>query len=158
MRWIAPVTALMALSLWPLLGRGHTLCLVAALGAVSVYYWLQTWLLRGGFRPWMQFANVAVEVSAPSALFLLDLHYQGAIYALTAPPIFIWATLILLSALRSNQRLAIFAGTLAATEYLVLYFAFALPRLATPYLVTLSLRAIWCACRARRCGPSGRRT
>ena len=138
MRWITPATMVMALSLWPLLGREHALWLAGTLGLVSLYYWAQSLFLRRGFRPWMPFANVAVEVSAPAALYLFDLHFQGALYALTAPPIFVWATLILLSALRSNQRLAVFAGGLAALEYLLLYFVLTQPHLEPGTLITLT--------------------
>jgi hypothetical protein len=43
-------------------------------------------------------------VAAPSVLFLVDARLKGVEYALTAPPLVIWGSLVALSGARGNSR------------------------------------------------------
>jgi serine/threonine-protein kinase len=129
----------LSLRLLPLIGARVSLPLAAFLGAVAGYYALAgVALSRGLFHPVLPWCHVALEVSAPALIFLVDLKAQGAAYALTAPPLVIWGSLVALAGLRSSRVLAVCAGALAAAEYALLYAFAALPVLPAGSLVTLA--------------------
>lgn len=131
-------SALAALALQPLIGSRLSYSLAVLLGVLTLWYGTQFALLRRGwFNPAVAWLNVAIEVSAPALIFMVDTRARGAEYALTAPPLAIWGTLVALSALRGSRALAVLAGGLAAVEYLAVYFFVALPRLPADIWVTL---------------------
>ncbi len=137
MSFVCGLSGVSSLVLMPVLGTTLSLSLAVTLLVLTGYYVLLMRLItRGWFHPAVSWLNVAIEVSAPSIIFLIDLGQGGVEYALTAPPIVIWGTLIALSGLRGNKWLTIGAGALAATEYALLYALIAMPRLDTT-LVTL---------------------
>jgi len=137
--WLALAGAAAGLSLWPALGARQSLGIGGGLGVLALYYGgLRRALRAGWYRPWIRWLNIAIETSAPAGLYLLDLHYHGPEFALTAPPLAIWATMILLSALRCSRRLAIWAGTLAAVECAFLYFVLTRPGLPAGAIATFS--------------------
>lgn len=132
------VTALVALALQPLIGVRLAYSLAVMLGLLTVWYAVQWRLLKQGwFNPAVAWLNVFIEVSAPALIFVIDARVRGPVYALTAPPLAIWGTLVALSALRGSKRLAVIAGAVAAVEYLALYFLVAVPALGDEVLVTL---------------------
>lgn len=138
MAGICGVSTVLALVLLPLIGPQLGLSLAAMLMVMTGYYFGLTRLIkRGWFHPAVSWVNVAIEVSAPSLIFLIDARQGGVQYALTAPPIIIWGTLIAVSGLRSNKWLSIGAGLLAAVEYSLLYIFVAMPQLHDEMLVTL---------------------
>ncbi|MEW5742889.1 MAG: serine/threonine-protein kinase [Myxococcota bacterium] len=131
-------SAVLALLLNGLIGWRLSIALAVMLGAMAGWYAVQLVLLkRGWFHPAVPWINVALEVSAPALIFIVDLFAQGAEYALTAPPLAIWGTLVGLSALRGSRPLAVTAGLLAAAEYAALYAFLASPRLPSEVWVTL---------------------
>ena len=141
------VSGMAALALQPLIGTRLAFSLAALLGMLATWYGVQWQLLkRGWFNPAVAWLNVTIEVSAPALIFLVDARAQGAEYALTAPPLAIWGTLVALSALRGSRALALTAGALAATEYLALYFFVALPKLPAEVIVTLQAPMIVTRC------------
>lgn len=134
----AGVCAVLALLLMPLVGVSLGLSLFAVLGAVTGYYFgLVRAIGRGWFHPAVSWLNVALEVSIPALIFLLDARQGGVQYALTAPPVIIWGTLVALSGLRGDMKLAIGAGAVAALEYAALYVFVVWPQLDEVTLVTL---------------------
>jgi eukaryotic-like serine/threonine-protein kinase len=137
MAGVCGLSAVASLVLLPIIGARLAFSLAITLGVLTGYYFGLIRLIGSGwFHPAVSWVNVAIEVSAPSIIFLIDLNQGGAEYALTAPPIVIWGTLIALSGLRGNRWLTLCAGALAALEYALLYLLFALPKLET-LLVTL---------------------
>ena len=138
MSGITAVCTCLALGLGPFIGWTLSLSLAAFLATLTGWYLLiRHELRRGWYRPWIRWVNVAIEVSAPAVIFIVDARSKGAEYALTAPPLVIWGTLVGLSGLRSSRELAIGAGSIAALEYLALYFFVALPQLPATALITL---------------------
>lgn len=128
----------LAFLLVPFIGAPLGGVLGVLLYALAAYYFtLLRMMRRGWFHPAVSWVNVAIEVSAPSLIFLIDARQGGPQYALTAPPLVIWGTLIALSGLRSNKWLSTAAGALAATEYALLYALVAWPRMHDETLVTL---------------------
>lgn len=135
---VSLVSALLALGLTPVIGWQLSAALTTVLGGLVVYQaTLVALIRRGWFHPAVPWLNVAIEVSAPSVLFIIDCHASGAEYALTTPPLVIWGSLVGLSALRGSRTLSLCAGALAAAEYGVLYFFVAAPRLPATALITL---------------------
>jgi serine/threonine-protein kinase len=126
-------------ALGPYLGWGLTRALLMLVGVLCVYYFIIWRALRAGwFHPAIHWLNVAIEVSIPSVVLAFDLRFQGAAYALTAPTLVIWGTLVVLAALRTQPLLALVAGALAGAEYLLLYFFFVRPLLPEQPLLTLT--------------------
>lgn len=131
-------SALAALALLPIIGAPLSLALTALLGLLFAYYLAQLRFARRGVfhevTPWL---NMFIEVSAPAGIFIVDHVLKGPLYALTAPPFTIWGTLVALSGLRGDRRLALAAGAIAATEYALLYFGLARHSLPADIVVTL---------------------
>jgi eukaryotic-like serine/threonine-protein kinase len=126
-------------ALGPYLGWGLTRALLSLVAVLVVYYTIIWRALRAGwFHPAIHWLNVAIEVSIPSVVLAFDLRFQGPAYALTAPTLVIWGTLVLLAALRTQPVLGLVAGSLAAGEYLLLYFFFVHPLLPEQPLLTLT--------------------
>jgi hypothetical protein len=126
-------------ALGPYMGWGLTKALLSLVGVLCLYYTIIWRALRAGwFHPAIHWLNVAIEVSIPSVVLAFDLRFQGAAYALTAPTLVIWGTLVVLAALRTQPLLALVAGALAAVEYTLLYFFFVLPLLPEQPLLTLT--------------------
>jgi len=139
MAGVSAASALLAVLLSPLIGWMLGLALGGVLGVLAGYYFVMARQIAGGwYHPAISWINVAIEISAPSLIFLIDSSERGVEYALTAPPLVIWGTLIALSGLRGNERLALGAGVMAAVEYSALYVFVAWPHLqAGGGLVTL---------------------
>lgn len=131
-------SGLLALALGPIIGWRLSAALAVILAAMTCWYAvLLVMLRRRWFHPGVAWVNVALEVSAPALIFVVDHYARGPEYALTAPPLAIWGTLVALSALRGSRPLAVAAGALAAVEYLGLYLGLARPRLDADAWVTL---------------------
>ncbi len=138
MAGVSAVSGVLALGLLPWIGASLALSLGGLLLLLTGYYFGLTRLIRRGwFHPAVSWVNVALEVSATSLIFLIDARQGGVAYALTAPPLVIWGTLIALSGLRGNKWLSIGAGALASLEYAALYAFVAWPQLQGETLVTL---------------------
>ncbi|MBL8684098.1 MAG: serine/threonine protein kinase [Myxococcales bacterium] len=139
--WMSAVGAtsmVVCLALSVKIGWRLSAFLVAFLAVVTGYYSvLRAALKRGWYHRVIPWVNVLFEVSIPSLIFVIDVKLQSAEYALTAPPLAIWGSLVALSGLRTSRPLAIAAGFIAATEYLLLYFFVARPLLPAHTLVTL---------------------
>jgi len=103
------------LGLWlGLLGLGY-----------GVYYLVVlTVLRRGWYRSWITWLSSTLEVSAATAVALLDAAHLSPAYALTSAPPYIYFLAIACTVLRLNRRLCFYAGTLAAAESAALYLAF----------------------------------
>lgn len=126
-------------ALGPYIGWGLTRALLGLVALLCIYYTVLWRALGAGwFHPVIHWLNVAIEVSIPSVVLAFDLRFQGPIYALTAPTLVIWGTLVVLAALRTQPMLALMAGGLAAGEYLLLYFFFVRPLLPEEPLLTLT--------------------
>ena len=69
----AGLSALASIALGPLIGWTLGVLLVVVLGIISLFFFVQDRALRRGwYRPELRWVNVAIEVSAPSLLFLAD--------------------------------------------------------------------------------------
>ncbi len=118
----------------PVLGARSALPLTAlALLGVGYYVMLIAVINRGVFHPAMSWVNVAIEVSAPASLFLIDAFREGPVYAMSAPALAVWSVLVMASSLRANRRVAYAAGTLAAVEFLLIYLLAIRPALPEDY-------------------------
>ncbi|MCY1017035.1 serine/threonine-protein kinase [Pyxidicoccus sp. MSG2] len=143
MAGLSGASVVVAAALGPSLGWGLTQALMGLSAVLCVWYTVLWRVLRSGvFHPVVPWINVAIEVSIPAVVLAFDLRYQGPVYALTAPTLVIWPTLITLATLRSNPRLALSAGILVAAEYLGIYFLFVRPLLPDETLITLTPRFI----------------
>ncbi len=79
---------------------------------------------RGLYRPWLDWVNATVEISAVSAVIVMDAQMQGPEYAFTSAPAFIYAIAILVSAVRLRRALSIYTGVLASVSYFALYLVY----------------------------------
>lgn len=153
-RWIAVIVGVatavtvaisvaVALSGLPRLG---TLLTGLALAFGAYYLFVVVPLLRRGrgLRV-LRVVNVTLEVSVASVIALVDLRFMGPLYMLTTSAPLITFVAVAASGLRLSRRLAIYAGVLAAAEYLAVY-ALAHRALAPEVLASLrSLSPGWAA-------------
>jgi len=65
--------------------------------------------------------NVTLEVSIPALIHLVDIWIMGGAYTVTSTLSLITVVVVVGSGLRLSRRLAIYAGLLAAVEYLGIY-------------------------------------
>lgn len=70
---------------------------------------------------WIRWGNVTFEVTAPAAISLVDIHFMGGEYALTSAPPLLTFVAVVLAGLRLRRWLCVYAGGLAAVEYLGMY-------------------------------------
>ncbi|MCP3143196.1 serine/threonine-protein kinase [Pyxidicoccus xibeiensis] len=123
----------------PLIGWRHAGSIAGVVACFGLYY---TWVyrhLRGTEpSPTLLWLNVGLESSLVGILFLMDAYHADPELALGNPILIIGAGAIVLSALRADPRLPLFAATITALELLVLYAFVAYPRLATPVPLMLS--------------------
>jgi serine/threonine protein kinase len=121
------------LGLVSLIGWPRSLCVALLCAFFAVYYGLLHRKLRQGwFHPAILWVNVGLETFTGAFLFVCDVLFGTAEQALGNPMAVLWSTFILLAALRSKRRLALFAGSLVAAETVLLYFLLAWPRLVEP--------------------------
>lgn len=147
MRGLVAVGCVASLLFSGAIGWSLSLSLAGLTGCLALYYTLMLRALsQGGFHPAMQWIDSALTVSIPAVVFVIDLHFHGADYALTTPPAYAWGTLIVVCALRAGKRLAYAAAALAAVEYLLLYLLLARPRLEPEALSTLSFQMVFMRC------------
>ena len=64
-----------------------------------------------------QYLSALVETSLPTAALIAGSVFQGPIYTLFTPAIFVYPIVILLSTLRLNLKLCVFTGAVAGLEY-----------------------------------------
>jgi serine/threonine-protein kinase len=147
MRGMTLLSCVAALLLAGMIGWGLSLCIAGLTGGLCLYYALiLRTLQQGGFHPAMQWVDSALTVSIPAVVFTMDVYFHGPAYALTAPPLVAWGTLIVVCALRAGRKLAYGAAALAALEYLALYLFVAQPRLPPDSLSTLSFPMVLLRC------------
>jgi serine/threonine-protein kinase len=135
---VSALSAMASVALGPLIGWPLAGTLAGLLSVIALYDLLLVRALRRGwYRAWVRWVNVTLEVSAPGLIFLVDVRWQGPVYALTAPPLVILGTIVALSGLRGSRTLALGAGAIAAGEYALLYTLVAWPLLEPGAPVTL---------------------
>jgi serine/threonine protein kinase len=124
----------------PIIGWPLALSVAGLMGVLCLYYTGTLWLVRhkGSLPPVMQWVDTAVMVSIPAVVFAIDAYFNGPEYALTTPGLVAWGAPIVACSLRAGKKFAYVAATLAAAEYLGLYFLLAVPRLTPDTLSTLT--------------------
>ena len=153
----ASLSVVLSIALGPAIGWSLSIALAGALGSLAIYFTAIFLALRTGwYHPAVAWANAFVEVSGPVLLFVLDAKMKGPEYALSSPPLIIWGGLVVFSALRTSRALSLAAGAVAATEYMIFYFAMVYPRLPPnpPVAFTpafIAIRALLLLC----CGWGG---
>jgi adenylate cyclase len=104
------------------INRALGLALLPVVAGVGLWNGILLVLLRRGlFRPWMDWVNGTLEVSAVSAVVLVDAVFQGPEYAFTSAPPYLYAGAIVMSAVRMRRTLALYTGALAAVQFYAIY-------------------------------------
>jgi serine/threonine-protein kinase len=135
---VSILSALICLALYEKIGQQLSLCLASILTTVAIYYVALCSLLRRKlYHRFMAWINALIEVSIPSVIFIIDWTIQGPEFALTAPVLTIWGSLIAINGLRMSSVLALCAGMVAALEYVGLYAVLAFPMLPADTMETL---------------------
>ncbi|MFP2924578.1 serine/threonine-protein kinase [Pyxidicoccus sp. 3LG] len=117
----------------PLIGWRLAGTIISVVASYALYYaWVHHHLKDAEPTPTLLWLNVGLENSLVGILFLLDVLFANPEQALVNPVLVIAAGTIVMSALRSDPRLPLFAATISAVELLLLYAFVAYPRLPTP--------------------------
>ena len=64
-----------------------------------------------------QYLSALIETSLPTAGMIVGSVFQGPVYTLFTPAVFVYPIVILLSVLRLNLKLCVFTGAVAGLEY-----------------------------------------
>ena len=94
-----------------------TLVLVMA-PAFSFLAWL---IHRGYYSPYIKYINTFLQVTLVSAAVAFDAQSEGAAYALSSMPPMAYALVPMITAFRLQPWLGLFAGSVAAVEFVLLY-------------------------------------
>jgi serine/threonine-protein kinase len=105
---------------------------VMALWCLTVYEVLS----RGWYHPAIPYLNVYFEVTLPFIPLLLFWWQRGSVNALTSPVYTGWGALVVFSAFRSDPRICIGAGVLAAVENGILYWIIRAPQITGVETIT----------------------
>lgn len=112
-----------------------------AVGLLGWFVLVRTCLDRGvGIQlfPWL---NPLVEISLPTLLMFIDVSTEGPLYAISQPvPLELYGIFIAVSVLRLRPWIPMLVGTMAATQYLLLYHVSILPHLPAEMLTQTALR------------------
>lgn len=105
---------------WRAFGWLTLLSLAVCLRTVNVRRIVLKWALRGKtLKPIYQYLNTSVEVSLPTVGIVVIAHFYTATIALLSPAVLIYFLIISLTVLQLDLKISLFAGLLAAVEYLV---------------------------------------
>ncbi len=96
---------------------------ITTLVAVMVpAFGLIAWLIqRGYYSPSIKYVNTFLQVTLVSGAILFDSMSQGPAYALSSMPPMAYALVPMITAFRLQPWLGLFAGTVAAVEFVLLY-------------------------------------
>lgn len=95
-----------------------TLLVVVMVPAFSLIAWI---LHRGYYSPSIKYVNTFLQVTLVSAAVMFDSMSQGAAYALSSMPPMAYALVPMITAFRLQPGLGLFAGAVAAVEFVLLY-------------------------------------
>lgn len=103
--------------------REYVALLLALAAGLEAYIGLRIgWRLEEGrdTSAWLRYAHTLAECSAVTLVFLYEFTVFPPVVALTLPTIFGYFAIIILSTLRLDMRLSLFAGAIASAQYLAL--------------------------------------
>lgn len=95
-----------------------TLLVVVMVPAFGTIAWL---LQRGYYAPSIKYINTFLQVTLVSGAILFDSMSQGPAYALSSMPPMAYALVPMITAFRLQPGLGLFAGAVAALEFVLLY-------------------------------------
>ena len=95
-----------------------TLLVMVKVPAFAFIAWL---IHRGFYSPSLKYINTFLQVTLVSGAVMFDGLSQGAAYALSSMPPMAYALVPMITAFRLQPWLGLFAGTVAAVEFVLLY-------------------------------------
>ncbi|KJS33415.1 MAG: hypothetical protein VR64_01025 [Desulfatitalea sp. BRH_c12] len=106
---------------WRAFGWLTFLLLVVFIRTLNIRRLIRKWVVQGRqIKPVYQFINTLVEVSLPTVATLVIAHFYNETVALQSLTVLIYFLVISLTMLQLDFRISVFAGFLAAGEYLIL--------------------------------------
>lgn len=127
----------LALAMGPV--QGWKLSIAISVSMVVMALWCLTVyeiLSRGWYHPAIPYLNVYFEVTLPFIPLLLFWWQRGSVNALTSPVYTGWGALVVFSAFRSDPRICLGAGALAAVENAILYAIVRAPHITNVETIT----------------------
>ncbi len=91
------------------------------LGAFTWYAGELRLIRAGYYRSWFRYVSTSIENTLPSVVVLLDYLGEGAVSAYVSGGIPLYPLTIAASTLRLEPRLSLFAGALAALQFLAIF-------------------------------------
>ncbi|BDA80961.1 guanylate cyclase (plasmid) [Leptospira kobayashii] len=89
------------------------------------YYFLHSIHAEKKLNRWVRYGTAFYESTIPTiAILFLGSYYNYSVESLNTPPSYAYFFFIILATLRLEERMAIFSGTVASVQYLVLFLYF----------------------------------
>jgi adenylate cyclase len=93
---------------------------LVALAYFAWYFAIHALLKTGRFKPWLRYASCLVDVSLCGVVMLIDFDKHGSIYAAASGGPALYAVAVAMATLRLQPGLCLFAGSVAATQFIVI--------------------------------------
>jgi len=127
----------LALAMGPVQGWKLSMAISVAMVVMALYcLTVYEILSRGWYHRAIPYLNVYFEVTLPFIPLLLFWWQRGSVNALTSPVYTGWGALVVFSAFRSDPRICLGAGALAAVENAVLYWIIRAPHITNVETIT----------------------
>lgn len=91
-------------------------------GYETMYWYYLGYVIRVGKQlpSYLPYLSTLIEVSAPTILILIVAGLSNPVDALNSPPLLTYGLMMIISTMRLDAKLCLFAGLVAALEYLLL--------------------------------------
>ncbi len=84
---------------------------------IGIFFFIQS----GRYHPFVAYLNTLLQLSVVSGAIFLDIEAYGLQYALSSMPPIAYGLVIIVTAFRLRPYMGVFAGTMAAAQFLVIY-------------------------------------
>jgi adenylate cyclase len=91
-----------------------------ALSYFAWYFGIHFLLKAGHFKPWLRYASCLVDVSLCGVVMLIDFVTHGSLYAASSGGPALYAVAVAVATLRLQPGLCLFAGAVAAAQFITI--------------------------------------
>lgn len=121
-------------------GSAVTPWVPTVLGVMTFWYAAVYVVTRSGYRGSVcRWINTCIDPLIPSAIFLVDLHYAGAQFAMAGGATSLFVLVVLVAVLRLDWRLCMLSGVIVSACYTVIVLLFVRPSIPPELYTSFAL-------------------